>query len=134
MQKYTKIVATISDKRCEPDFIRQLYKEGMNVVRMNSAHLQREGFLKIINNVRSVSRKIALLVDTKGPEVRTTVAEDDRIVLRNDQTGEETEAPIIYRDDERLQFDKPESEGSYSVILQRAGEVKVDLDKTLTIY
>lgn len=60
--------------------------------------------------------------------------EDDRIVLRNDQTGEETEAPIIYRDDERLQFDKPESEGSYSVVLQRAGEVKVDLDKTLTIY
>ena len=84
-KKFTKIVATISDKRCDVDFIRQLYEEGMNVVRMNSAHLNREGFLKIINNVRSVSNRIALLIDTKGPEVRTTVAENDAIELR---TGE----------------------------------------------
>ncbi|MHB9056821.1 MAG: pyruvate kinase [Paludibacteraceae bacterium] len=81
-RKFTKIVATISDKRCEVDFIRQLYEEGMNVVRMNSAHLQREGFLKIINNVRAVSRRIAILIDTKGPEVRTTVAENDAIELK----------------------------------------------------
>ncbi|MDR0333349.1 MAG: pyruvate kinase [Dysgonamonadaceae bacterium] len=81
-KKYTKIVATISDKRCEIDFIRQLYNEGMNVVRMNSAHLQRDGFMNIINNVRAVSNKIALLVDTKGPEVRTTVAQDDAIEIK----------------------------------------------------
>lgn len=70
--KHTKIVATISDKRCEVEFLSQLYKEGMNVVRMNSAHLDREGFDRIINNVRTVSNKIAILMDTKGPEVRTT--------------------------------------------------------------
>ena len=82
MSKYTKIVATISDKRCDVDFIQQLYDEGMNVVRMNSAHLDREGFLKIIRNVRAVSNKIALLIDTKGPEVRTTVALNDRIEIK----------------------------------------------------
>ena len=82
-RKFTKIVATISDKRCDVDFIRQLYEEGMNVVRMNSAHLDREGFMKIINNVRAVSRRIPLLIDTKGPEVRTTVAENDRIELKS---------------------------------------------------
>jgi pyruvate kinase len=81
MSKSTKIVATISDKCCEVDFIRQMYAEGMNVVRMNSAHLQRDGFLKIINNVRAVSNHIALLMDTKGPEVRTTIAQDDAIQL-----------------------------------------------------
>lgn len=81
-KKSTKIVATISDKRCDVDFIRQLYEEGMNVVRMNSAHLNREGFLKIINNVRSVSHRIAILMDTKGPEVRTTAAENDGIMLK----------------------------------------------------
>ena len=42
MSKYTKIVATISDARCDVDFIKQLYESGMNVVRMNSAHLQEE--------------------------------------------------------------------------------------------
>ncbi len=82
MSKSTKIVATISDKRCDVDFIRELYIEGMNVVRMNSAHLQREGFLKIINNVRTVSKHIALLMDTKGPEVRTTIAKDDAIEIK----------------------------------------------------
>ena len=81
-RKFTKIVATISDKRCDVDFIRQLYEEGMNVVRMNSAHLDREGFMKIINNVRAVSNRIALLIDTKGPEVRTTVAENNAIELK----------------------------------------------------
>jgi len=81
MSKSTKIVATISDKCCDVDFIRQMYAEGMNVVRMNSAHLQRDGFLKIINNVRAVSNHIALLMDTKGPEVRTTIAQDDAIQL-----------------------------------------------------
>ena len=45
MSKSTKIVATISDKRCDVDFLRELYIEGMNVVRMNSAHLQKEGFV-----------------------------------------------------------------------------------------
>ncbi len=82
MTKATKIVATISDKRCDVDFLRTLYEEGMNVVRMNSAHLDRAGFLKIIQNVREVSKHIALLIDTKGPEVRTTIAENDNIEIK----------------------------------------------------
>lgn len=81
MIKSTKIVATISDKCCDVDFIRSLFNEGMNVVRLNSAHLQRDGFLKIINNVRAVSNQIAILMDTKGPEVRTTIAQNDEIEL-----------------------------------------------------
>ena len=76
MLKHTKIVATISDKRCDIPFIQQLFAEGMDVVRLNSAHLDKEGFLKIINNVRAVSDRIAILVDTKGPEIRTTVASE----------------------------------------------------------
>ena len=75
--KQTKIVATVSDKRCEIDFVRALYENGMNVVRMNSAHLNAEGFDRIINNVRAVSNTIAILMDTKGPEVRTTFIEND---------------------------------------------------------
>lgn len=76
MLKHTKIVATISDKRCDVEFIDALYKAGMNVVRLNTAHLAEEGLAKIVNNVRAVSDRIGILVDTKGPEVRTTVAEE----------------------------------------------------------
>lgn len=81
MSKSTKIVATISDKRCDVEFLQAMFDEGMNVVRMNSAHLDAEGFTKIITNVRAVSNQIAILMDTKGPEVRTTIAKDDEIKL-----------------------------------------------------
>ncbi len=70
--KQTKIVASISDKRCDVDFIRELFNAGMNVVRMNTAHAGREGFEALIANVRTVSNRIGILMDTKGPEVRTT--------------------------------------------------------------
>jgi pyruvate kinase len=76
MLKHTKIVATISDKRCDVEFLTNLFNEGMNVVRMNSAHLFKEGFDKIIQNTRSVSNRIGILMDTKGPEIRTTQAFD----------------------------------------------------------
>lgn len=77
MKKFTKIVATVSDKRCDKDFIQRLFENGLNVVRMNSAHLNREGFEKIIGNVRAVSDRIGILMDTKGPEVRTTTNHED---------------------------------------------------------
>jgi pyruvate kinase len=76
LKKRTKIVATISDKNCEPDFLRSLFEAGMDVVRINSAHLDTEGVKKIVTNVRSVSDKIAVLLDTKGPEIRTTICDE----------------------------------------------------------
>ncbi len=72
MMKKTKIICTIADNRCEEEFIRQLYENGMNVVRINSAHASIEGAWKIVDNVRKVSSKIGILIDTKGPEVRLT--------------------------------------------------------------
>lgn len=70
--KQTKIVCTISDRNCDQDFLRRLFFAGMNVVRMNTAHATPEGIRKIIRNTRAVTPHLALLIDTKGPEVRTT--------------------------------------------------------------
>lgn len=92
MEKKTKIICTISDINCEVDFIRELYRNGMNVARINSAHATVEGAEKIVENVRAVSDKIAILIDTKGPEVRLTSMENavgfvakegDTIEIRN---------------------------------------------------
>ncbi len=69
-QKLTKIVATISDSQCEPEFLRSLYEAGMNVVRLNTAHQTPEASAKVVANIRKVSDTIGILVDTKGPEVR----------------------------------------------------------------
>jgi pyruvate kinase len=102
MLKQTKIVATISDKRCDVEFLTNLFNEGMNVVRMNSAHLGKEGFDQIIDNTRTVSNRIGILMDTKGPEVRTTVSENpiafktgDKVKIKGDINGI-TSADCIY--------------------------------------
>ena len=93
MRKKTKIVATISDKNCNPELIQELFNKGMNVVRLNTAHQDCESSLKVINNIRKVSDKIAILVDTKGPEIRTTsvdkifeVRENELIKLKGDSS------------------------------------------------
>ena len=72
MDKRTKIIATISDKRCEVEFIRSLYEAGMNAVRINTAHVTTRSAATIVENVRRVSEKIAIIIDTKGPEIRLT--------------------------------------------------------------
>ncbi len=74
--KKTKIICTISDIKCDVDFIKELYDNGMNVARINSAHATIEGAQKIVDNIRRISDKIAILVDTKGPEVRLTAMEN----------------------------------------------------------
>lgn len=84
MKKLTKIVATISDKMCDVDFLREMYEEGMDVVRLNTAHQRPEDTLKIIENVKKVSEKIPFLLDTKGPEIRTTQSNHEIDVKKGD--------------------------------------------------
>ena len=74
--KKTKIICTISDQRCDVNFIRMLYESGMNVARINSAHATLEGAQNVVDNIRKVSDKIGILIDTKGPEVRLTAMEN----------------------------------------------------------
>ena len=94
MLKKTKIVATISDMKCDIKLIKSLNKLGMDVVRLNTAHQNHKDTLKVVNNVRSVSKKIALLLDTKGPEIRTTKANEsipvefgDKVKIKGDPSG-----------------------------------------------
>ena len=77
MKKFTKIVATISDRKCEPEFLNELFEEGVNVVRLNTAHQGRAEAMKVVENVRAVSDLVAILVDTKGPEIRTYEVNED---------------------------------------------------------
>ncbi len=82
--KHTKIVATISDRKCDIEFIKELYDAGMNVVRLNTAHQSFDESLKVIENVRKVSDRIPILVDTKGPEIRTTKTENEIFLKQGD--------------------------------------------------
>ncbi len=69
--KQTKIVATISDLRSEKAFLRELYESGVDVFRLNTAHQAIEATADVLKVIRSISDDIGILIDTKGPEVRT---------------------------------------------------------------
>lgn len=99
--KKTKIVCSISDRRCEVDFLRKLFFAGMNVVRMNTAHATPDGIRTIIRNTREVSPHLALLIDTKGPEVRTT----------------NVEHPITYKKGDVVKiFGRPEVDTTHDIV------------------
>lgn len=99
--KKTKIVCSISDRRCEVDFLRKLFFAGMNVVRMNTAHATPDGIRTIIRNTREVSPHLALLIDTKGPEMRTT----------------NVEQPITYKKGDVVKiFGRPEMDTTHDIV------------------
>ncbi|MBN2684097.1 MAG: pyruvate kinase [Pontiellaceae bacterium] len=83
--KRTKIICTIAGNRCEPEFIRSLYENGMNLARLNTAHITTEEADHIVANVRAVSEHIGILIDTKGPEVRTRDIEEPIELKTGDQ-------------------------------------------------
>ncbi len=68
--KRTKIVATMSNSNCVPDVIRRFAEAGMDVVRLNTAHMTLADAETAVANIRAVSPSIAVMIDTKGPEVR----------------------------------------------------------------
>ncbi len=84
MRRKTKIVATISNKNCSVQFIQGLFEAGMSVVRLNTAHMNHEDALEVVSNTRAVSEKIGILLDTKGPEIRTCVTDSPLAVKFGD--------------------------------------------------
>ena len=82
--KKTKIIATISNQMCDVPFLTRMHQAGMDVVRLNTAHQAPEDALVVINNVRMVSDRIAIIIDTKGPEIRTTAATTEIPVITGD--------------------------------------------------
>ncbi len=93
--KKTKIIATISNTLCDVHFLTRMHRAGMDAVRLNTAHQTPEEAQIVIDNVRKVSDRIAIMIDTKGPEIRTTsvstdipVATGDMVCVIGDKYGE----------------------------------------------
>ena len=105
--KKTKIVATMSDFRCTEEFVKNLYDAGMDVVRVNSAHVTEDGATHIVETVHRVNPAIPIMIDTKGPEIRvTTIADEygnsinfrvgDRVAVRGSDGSDMTTRKVVY--------------------------------------
>ena len=83
--KKTKIVCSIGPASNQPDVMEKMVRAGMNVARINFSHATIEERELALSSVREVRKKtginVGILWDTKGPEFRCGVMENDSIEL-----------------------------------------------------
>ena len=105
----TKIICTLGPSTDDENVVRSLVKAGMNVARLNFSHGNHEEQLKRINMIKKVrselKQPIAILLDTKGPEIRIGEFENKSVILTKGQNftlttrevlGNENEVSISY--------------------------------------
>ncbi len=93
----TKIICTLGPASSEEPVIRQLMLSGMDVVRLNMSHGSYDEHRRKINIVKALREEFdsptALLLDTKGPEIRLKSFADGSVILKEGQaftlTGED---------------------------------------------
>jgi len=85
----TKIVCTIGPATAQFEKILALAQAGMNVARLNMSHGTHEWHQQIIRAIHTINEKgifcIAILLDTKGPEVRSGDLKRELTITRGDQ-------------------------------------------------
>lgn len=83
--KMTKVICTIGPKSESKEMLTKLVESGMNVMRLNFSHGDFEEHGGRIQRIREVMKEtgkyIAVLLDTKGPEIRTGKLENGEDVL-----------------------------------------------------
>lgn len=100
MNKKTKIVCTLGPASASEEMIRELALNGMDIARLNFSHDTHENHLARINIIKKVREElnipIAILLDTKGPEIRTlTLKNDEKVLLVKGQDFTLTTEEII---------------------------------------
>jgi pyruvate kinase len=81
--KKTKIVCTIGPASEDRETLTEMIKTGMNVARLNFSHGTHEEHQRRIDLIKEIRKElnipVAILLDTKGPEIRTGRFEKEEI-------------------------------------------------------
>ena len=109
MIRKTKIVCTLGPASDSEEMISKLMDAGMNVCRLNMSHGSYEEQGARIDRIKRLRAEknipVAIMLDTKGPEVRTKTLKGDKVTLQagqdfiltsRDIEGDETQVSITY--------------------------------------
>lgn len=109
--KKTKIVCTIGPSSDSYEVLKALVNEGMNVARLNFSHGTHSEHKKRIDTIKKLrddlDKPIAIMLDTKGPEIRIKTFKDGMIRIEQGQDftltsedveGDETRVSVTYKD------------------------------------
>lgn len=95
----TKIVCTLGPASDNKKIIKELAIKGMNVARLNMSHGNHESHHKLIELVKEVREElklpIAIMMDTKGPEIRVGMFENGGVTLVKGATFILTVKPVV---------------------------------------
>ena len=87
--KRTKIVCTLGPASEKEEVLTALIENGLNVTRMNfshGSHEEHKGRMDLVKKVREkLNKPVALLLDTKGPEIRTGNFDQPEVLLEEGQ-------------------------------------------------
>ncbi|MFA5800602.1 MAG: pyruvate kinase [Candidatus Peribacteraceae bacterium] len=102
--RFTKIIATVGPATSTPEAIAQFVKHGVDVCRLNFSHGDYRVHGNVIRHIRAANEQgasLAIMIDTKGPEVRTgdvlqavRVKKGDRVLFTAKPTGREKHKTI----------------------------------------
>lgn len=106
----TKIICTLGPATDDENVLRQMILAGMNVARLNFSHGDYESHQRRIDLFKKIrkemGRPVALLLDTKGPEVRIKTFKDGKVTLKDgqkftlrttDAVGDENGVSVSYK-------------------------------------
>ncbi len=87
--KQTKIIATIWPASEDKETLKKLYDAWANIARINCSHFEEEEFLRKVNNIKELNKiwetNFSILLDTKGPEIRTTMMDTPLEIKASDK-------------------------------------------------
>ena len=109
--KKTKIVCTMGPNLEDAELMRKLVRHGMDVARFNFSHgdyEEHKGRMDMLKQIREEEHaNVAILLDTKGPEIRTGVLKGGKkvmlkagekfILTADDIEGDETKVSLTYK-------------------------------------
>ncbi len=85
----TKIICTVGPATSNYEMLKELYEAGMNIIRLNMSHATHKWADRMIDYIVELNKEttypVGILLDTQGPEIRTSVLENDL----NLKTGDE---------------------------------------------
>lgn len=110
LMRKTKIICTLGPATDRDGVLEKMIKKGMNVARLNFSHGTHSEHLKRLNEVKRLREKlsapVAIMLDTKGPEIRIGCFENKSVILEegqlfslstDDVKGNETIVGVSYK-------------------------------------
>ena len=71
IHRKSKIVAKIADNKSEVPFLKMVLDAGVDLLWLNTAHQDEPEALELVKRIRSITTRVPIMIDTKGPEIRT---------------------------------------------------------------